>query len=195
MLHCTALYCIACQCDTSHTHAAYMCILSGSSSACAWFTGPRAVHHYLQLALPIDRDPHISTYGRPSSSHPSYPSNTCCCSLRLELSNATNPWRHASHFAFYRIRSLLLLVGTYVTTGKPVFAVRSKKTHGKDFVCCGFSPWRTTKCVFPSSTFQTNEMSVLKKTLPCVFPRRTANTRVCRGLSFIRTAKYFFYFP
>jgi hypothetical protein len=124
MLHCTALYCIACQCDTSHTHAAYMCILSGSSSACAWFTGPRAVHHYLQLALPIDRDPHISTYGRPSSSHPSYPSNTCCCSLRLELSNATNPWRHASHFAFYRIRSLLLLVGTYVTTGKPVFAVR-----------------------------------------------------------------------
>jgi hypothetical protein len=126
-LHCTALYCIAlhyialrASSATHHTrtHAAYMCVY------CAWFTGPRAVHHYLQLALPIDRDPHISTYGRPSSSHPSYPSNTCCCSLRLELSNATNPWRHASHFAFYRIRSLLLLVGTYVTTGKPVFAVR-----------------------------------------------------------------------
>jgi hypothetical protein len=74
--------------------------------------------------------------------------------------------------------------------------VRSKKTHGKDIVCRAFSPWLTAKYVFPSSTFQTNEMSVfLKKTLPCVFPRRTANTRVCRALYFIRTAKYFFYFP
>jgi hypothetical protein len=61
----------------------------------------------LLAALPIDRDPHISTVA-----HHDHIQHLLFLAFGAKQCN--NPWRHASHFAFYQIRSLLLLAGTYV---------------------------------------------------------------------------------